>query len=90
MPCAREFPLSIKKEGKSYAIDNVDMDLEEEDAMIEEIQGIEFVLAQPQFHFSAVEQCFRGQNYLRLGYLQVLILKQIADYERNLELATVD
>ena len=62
------------------------MDGDEEDAMLEEIQ------VSTLNHASASFLIIRLTRYFCTNFLQdqVQIFQQIADYERNLELATVD
>ena len=80
------------------AIDSVEMDGDEEDAMLEAIQGLaldhsptRFLNRGPDFDFSVVQQLSEADKKIELRAKQVPVPpQQIADYETNVELASVE
>ena len=73
------------------------MDGDEEDAMLEAIQGLaldhkptRFLNGGPDFDFSAVQQLSEADKKVELKDRQVPVPQQIDDYETNLELASVE
>ena len=79
------------------AIDSVEMDGDEEDAMLEAIQGLaldhaptRFLNGGPDFDFQAVQQLSEADKKVELKDRQVPVPQQIDDYETNLELASVE
>ena len=65
------------------------MDMEEEDAMMEAIQGLHWHLMVKLGILKLFSNLQEERNY-KLGKNQVPVFKQIANYEENVELATID
>ena len=77
------------------AIDSVEMDGDEEDAMLEAVQGLALAHLPDSWEADLTliswQFCnFQKQIEIELRDEQVPTFQQIADYERNLELASTE